>query len=125
MRSGASAALLRSNPAWTGGSPPAVVSSNHCKPTCTMHVCRGKEVAVLKERALAAAARAQAVRGVRAPHVGEAAGGDLAEGNHSGAAGDRILLSRDLILDTLTSVWCNFLMGVHFLCVWPVSRKRN
>ena len=53
---------------------------------------------MLKEGALAAAARAQAVRGVRAPHVGEAAGGDLAEGNHSGAAGDRILLSRDLIL---------------------------
>ena len=63
-----------------------------------MHVCRGKEVAVLKRRPLAAAARAQAVRGVRAPDVGEAAGGDLAEGNHSGAAGDRILLSRDLIL---------------------------
>ena len=63
-----------------------------------MHVCRGKEVAVLKRGPLAAAARAQAVRGVRAPHAGEAAGGDLAEGNHSGAAGDRILLSRDLIL---------------------------
>ena len=37
---------------------------------------------MLKEGALAAAARAQAVRGVRAPHVGEAAGGDLAAGSH-------------------------------------------
>ena len=98
MHSDASAASLRSNPAWTGGSPPAVVSGNQCKPTCKNRSCWGKEVAVLKEGALAAAARAQAVRGVRAPHVGEAAGGDLAEGNHSGAAGDRILLSRDLIL---------------------------
>ena len=82
MHSDASAAPLRSNPAWTGGSPPAVVSGNQCKPTCTTRSCRGKEVAVLKERALAAAARAQAVRGVRAPHVGEAAGGDLAAGSH-------------------------------------------
>ena len=40
---------------------------------------------MLKRGPLAAAARAQAVRGVRAPDVGEAAGGDLAEGNHSGA----------------------------------------
>ena len=49
MRSDTSAAPLRSNPAWTGGSPPAVVSGNQCKPTCTTHSCRGKEVAVLKK----------------------------------------------------------------------------
>ena len=37
---------------------------------------------MLKEGALAAAACAQAVRGVCAPRVGEAAGGDLAAGSH-------------------------------------------
>ena len=94
MRSDTSAAPLRSNPAWTGGSPPAVVSGNQCKPTCTTHSCRGKEVAVLKRGALAAAGCAQAVRGARAPRLGEPAGGDLAEGSHPGTAGDLILPCR-------------------------------
>ena len=78
MRSDTSAAPLRSNPAWTGGSPPAVVSGNQCKPTCTTHSCRGKEVAVLKRGPLAAAGCGQAVRGVCAPRVGGLPTRDLA-----------------------------------------------
>ena len=81
LRSGASAAPLRSICAWTGGSPPAVVSGNQCKPTCTNRSCWGKEVAVLKEGALAAAARAQAVRGCAHLMSERRTGGDLAAGS--------------------------------------------
>ena len=81
MHSDASAASLRSNPAWAGGSPPAVVSGNQCKQTCTNRSCWGKEVAVLKEGALAAAARAQAVRGCAHLMSERRTGGDLAAGS--------------------------------------------